>query len=75
MSVVTRVIYKEETFAANRNKGERELGGRRALHGQKWLKIEINKSIGILQHMLCTCFFPTLPHCSSSFLYFLAVEE
>ena len=58
ISVVTRVIYKEETFAANRNKRRkrRQVGGG-ALHGQKWLKIEINKSIGILQHMLCTCFF------------------
>lgn len=58
MSLVKRVIYKEETTAANRNKRRkrRRVGGG-ALHGQKWLKTEINKSIGILQHMLCTSFF------------------
>lgn len=58
MSVVKRVIYKEKTIAASRNKRRKRRGvGGGALHGQKWLKIEINKSIGILQHMLCTSFF------------------
>lgn len=77
MSLVKRVIYKEETIAANRNKRRKRhgVGGRGAFDGQKWLKIEINKSIGILQHVLCTSFFFILHSLLISSLHFLVGME
>ena len=68
MSLVKRVIYKKETVEANRNKRRKRHGvGGRGISWAEMAEIEINRSIGILQHVLCTSFFFSFfAHCSSA---------
>ena len=77
MSLVKRVIYKKETVEANRNKRRKRHGvGGGGISWAEMADIEINRSIGILQHVLCTSFFFfILRSLLISSLYFLVGME